>query len=139
VPADDEVAPADEGSDMDLEKLQRVWPAVMDQLAAAAPALAAFFEEARPAGFEPTQNVVEISFPAAATFNKRKAETAENRERVAEALQTVTGQALKPTYALLDGGDAAPEQAPAAAKDDGVDEEELLERLKSEFDAEEVS
>ncbi len=131
--------PAGQGSDLDLEKLQRVWPAVMDQLAAAAPALAAFFEDARVVGFEDAESVVEISFPAAATFNKRKAETPENRERVAEALQTVTGRGLKPTYVLLDGESPVPEEAPAAPKADGVDEEELLERLKSEFDAEEVS
>jgi DNA polymerase III subunit gamma/tau len=135
--------PAAEGS-LDLEKLKQVWPAVLDQLATAAPALAAFFEEARPVGFEPAENLVEISFPAGATFNKRKAETPENRERVAESLATVTGQSLKPTYVLLDGESEAPTapraEAPAPeAKDEGLDEEELLERLKSEFDAEEVS
>jgi DNA polymerase-3 subunit gamma/tau len=132
--------PVDQG-DLDLEKLKQVWPAVLDQLATAAPALAAFFEDARPVGFETGENVVEISFPAGATFNKRKAETPDNRERVAESMQTVTGQALKPTYVLLDGESEAPAEAPAAprAKDEALDEEELLERLKSEFDAEEVS
>ncbi len=129
--------PADRSSsDLDLEKLQRVWPAVMDQLVTTAPALTAFFEDARPVGFE--DGVVEISFPSNATFNKRKAETPENREKVAEALLTVTGQALKPTYVLLDGEAPAP-AAPAAAADNSLDNEELLERLKSEFDAEEVS
>jgi hypothetical protein len=131
--------PAAEGS-LDLEKLKQVWPAVLDQLATAAPALAAFFEEARPVGFE--GDVVEVSFPAGATFNKRKAETPENRERVAESLATVTGQSLKPTYVLRDGESEAPAEADAPApqaKDEALDEEELLERLKSEFDAEEVS
>jgi DNA polymerase-3 subunit gamma/tau len=123
---------------LDLEKLKQVWPAVLDQLATTAPALAAFFEDARPVGFE--GDVVQISFPAAATFNKRKAEVPEQRERVAEALQTVTGQSLKPAYVLLDGESEAPVEAPApAAKGGELDEEELLERLKSEFDAEEVS
>jgi DNA polymerase-3 subunit gamma/tau len=126
--------------ELDLEKLKQVWPAVLDQLATAAPALAAFFEDARPVGLE--GDVVEVSFPAGATFNKRKAETPENRERVAESLQTVTGQALKPTYVLLDGEseESSEAEAPAPpAKDEALDEEELLERLKSEFDAEEVS
>jgi DNA polymerase-3 subunit gamma/tau len=126
--------------ELDLEKLKQVWPAVLDQLATTAPALAAFFEEARPVGFDAAESVVEISFPASATFNKRKAEVPEQRERVAEALQTVTGQSLKPAYVLLDGESEAPAEAEApAAKDEGLDEEELLERLKSEFDAEEVS
>ena len=73
-------------SAIDLEKLKQLWPAILDQLSKAAPALAAFFEEARPVGFEAGEKVVEISFPANATFNKRKAETPENRERVAESL-----------------------------------------------------
>jgi DNA polymerase-3 subunit gamma/tau len=130
--------PAGQG-DLDLDGLKQVWPAILDQLATNAPALAAFFEEARPVGFDAAGQVVEISFPAAATFNKRKAEVPEQREKVAEALETVTGQALKPVYVLLDG-DAPEPRAPAAAqKDQGLDEQELLERLKSEFDAEEVS
>ncbi|HEY0318991.1 MAG TPA: DNA polymerase III subunit gamma/tau [Solirubrobacterales bacterium] len=126
--------------DVNLEQLRRIWPSIIDQLAKTAPALAAFFEQARPVGFDDAGSVVEIAFPAAATFNKRKAETPEQRERVAEALKAVTGESLTPTYVLLDGEE--PEQAPpapAAAADDEVDEEELLERLKSEFDAEEVS
>jgi DNA polymerase-3 subunit gamma/tau len=129
-------------SAIDLDQLKHLWPSILDQLSKTAPALAAFFEEARPVGFDTAENVVEISFPANATFNKRKAETPENRERVAESLATVTGQALKPTYVLLDveSEELAPAEAPApAAKDEGLDEEELLERLKSEFDAEEVS
>jgi hypothetical protein len=111
----------------------------MDQLATTAPALAAFFEEARPVGFD--GKVVEISFPAASTFNKRKAEAPEQRERVAEALAMVAGKPLRPTYVLAEGEAPAPdgEADKPAATDDAVDEEELLQRLKSEFDAEEVS
>ena len=110
----------------------------MDQLVTTAPALTAFFEDARPVGFAAEDGIVEISFPVTATFNKRKAETPENREKVAEALLTVTGQGLKPIYVLLDSEAPAP-AAPAAAADDSLDNEELLQRLKSEFDAEEVS
>jgi DNA polymerase III subunit gamma/tau len=128
--------PAGQG-DLDLEKLKQIWPAVLDQLGKTAPALAAFFEEARPVGLDPAEAVVEISFPASATFNKRKAETPEQRERVAEALQAVTGQSLKPVYVLLDD-DAPTSEASEAKADEGMDEQELLERLKSEFDAKEV-
>jgi hypothetical protein len=126
---------------VNLEQIRRIWPSIIDQLAKTAPALAAFFEEARPVGFDDAGSVVEIAFPASATFNKRKAETPEQRERVAEALKAVTGESLTPTYVLLDGEESSPQEpaAPAAAADDVVDEQELLERLKSEFDAEEVS
>jgi DNA polymerase-3 subunit gamma/tau len=128
-------------STLDLPGVQRIWPAVMDQLATTAPALAAFFEEARPVGFDADSKVVEISFPAASTFNKRKAEAPEQRERVTEALAAVAGEPLRPTYVLADGEAPATagEADKAAGADDAVDEEELLRRLKSEFDAEEVS
>ncbi|MFN8163457.1 MAG: DNA polymerase III subunit gamma/tau [Solirubrobacterales bacterium] len=129
--------PAGLDPDLDLDQLQRIWPAVLDQLAKSAPALAAFFEEARPHGFVAVESVVEIGFPAGATFNKRKAETPEQRERVAEALRAVTGQDLQPAYVLL--GEPSPAEESAGTEDEGLDEEELLERLKSEFDAEEVS
>jgi DNA polymerase III subunit gamma/tau len=131
---------SEEDVSVDLESLKQAWPAVLDQLAKTAPALAAFFEDARPVGFDAGDAVVEISFPAGATFNKRKAEVPEQRERVAEALKTVTGQGLKPSYVLLDGDEPAAEAPPTAGDgEQGFDEKELLERLKSEFDAEEVS
>jgi DNA polymerase-3 subunit gamma/tau len=146
---DESVPPADAAAtgpaghgdgDLDLEDLKRVWPAVLDQLAKTAPALAAFFEEARPTGFDAEESVVEICFPSGATFNKRKAETQEQRERVAEALEAVTGRSLKPTYAFAEAETAPTEPAPEpAAGDEKMDEEEMLNRLKSEFDAEEVS
>jgi DNA polymerase-3 subunit gamma/tau len=130
--------PAGQG-DLDLEKLKQIWPTILDRLGETAPALAAFFEEARPVGFDAAKGVIEISFPASATFNKRKAEVPEQRERVAEALQAVTGESLKPAYVLLEGESPAPKASAAGKEDVGMDEEELLRRLKSEFDAEEVS
>ena len=52
----------------------------------------------------------------------------------------MTGQALKPAYVLLDEARRRPSRTDAGRRaDEEMDEEELLERLKSEFDAEEVS
>jgi hypothetical protein len=106
----------------------------LERLGKSAPALAAFFEDARPVGVDAEGATVKIGFPADSTFNKRKAEAPDKRELVAEAFEAVTGERLRPVYVLLDG-----ETSPAApAEDDQIDEQELLERLKSEFDAEEV-
>jgi DNA polymerase-3 subunit gamma/tau len=139
-PAGDAAAtgPAGPDPDLDLEKLRQLWPEILDQLGKTAPALAAFFEQARPVALDAGASTVEVAFPASATFNKRKAEAPDQRERVAEALKTITGHDLKPAYVLLDG-EAETEEPAAGAGGDGVDEEELLDRLKSEFDAEEVS
>ena len=122
-----------------MEGLNRIWPAVFQKLAETAPALAATFEGARPVSLD--EDGLKIGFPADKTFNKRKAESPERRDAVAAAFEAVSGQALKPTYVLLDDGESEepePDAAPAAG-DEKMGEEELLERLKSEFDAEEVS
>jgi DNA polymerase III subunit gamma/tau len=127
------------GGELSLDEIARVWPTVLQKLGETAPALAATFEGARPVAFD--DEGLKIGFPVDKTFNKRKAESPERREAVAAAFESVVGTALKPVYVLLDGEEepaAEPEGEPPA-KDDGVDEEELLERLKSEFDAEEVS
>jgi hypothetical protein len=120
-------------ADLDLEKLTRLWPAVLDQVRQSGSAmLSALFEGTRPVALDTEESVLRVGFPSTATFNKRKAEAIEQRERFAEALGSIVGSHLRPVYVLLDG-----EASPAEAEE--LDEDELLERLKSEFDAEEVS
>ncbi|HEV2790695.1 MAG TPA: hypothetical protein VGV69_05300, partial [Solirubrobacterales bacterium] len=128
-----EARPAGQG-DMSLDDVVRVWPTVLQKLSETAPALAASFEGARPVAFG--DDGLQIGFPPTMTFNKKKADSAERRDTVAAAFAAVTGLGLRPTYVLLDG--EAPPDTPAPGSDE-IDEEELLERLKSEFDAEEVS
>ena len=122
---------------LDLDQVVRVWPAVLDQLLQTAPALAATFEGARPVEFDADESAVTIGFPADHTFNKRKAEAPDKRDQLAEALETVLGEKLRPTFAVLDGDDATGEPD-APPEDDGADHAALVEKIKSEFDAEEV-
>jgi DNA polymerase-3 subunit gamma/tau len=138
-PAEDEAQP-DEGRDaVDFEEIVRVWPSVLEKLGEKAPALAATFEGARPVGMD--DEGLKIGFPADKTFNKKKAESPERREAVVAAFQEVTGERLRPTYVVLEGETSSEGDAPEpkASGREGLDEAELLERLKSEFDAEEVS
>jgi DNA polymerase-3 subunit gamma/tau len=121
--------------DLDLDDLKRVWPAVLQKLSETAPALAATFEGAHPVALG--ADGLEVGFPADKTFNKRKAEGADRREAVAAAFEAVAGQAIRPSYVLLESGGDAPEPA-AGPQEGGIDEDALLEKLKSEFDAEEV-
>jgi len=115
---------------LDLEKVQRIWPAVLDKLRETSPALAATFEDARPVGLD--GEGLKVGFPADSTFNKRKAEAPDKRELMADALEAVVGERMRPAYVLLDG-----KEAPAPAEGE-VDHDALAEKLKSEFDAEEV-
>jgi DNA polymerase-3 subunit gamma/tau len=119
---------------LSLEKIQQAWPAVLQKLGETAPALAATFEGARPVSYD--ESGLGIGFPPEMTFNKKKADSPERRDTLAAAFAAVTGVGLRPTYVMLDG--EAPPDTPAPGSEE-IDEEELLERLKSEFDAEEVS
>ena len=118
---------------LSLEEIQRVWPAVLKKLEETAPALAGALEGARPVSFGDAG--LEVGFPPDMTFLKKNADSPEKRDTVAAAFAAVTGTGLRPTYVLLEG--EAPPDTPAPGSDE-VDEERLLERLKSEFDAEEV-
>jgi hypothetical protein len=106
----------------------------LDHLLKSAPALAATFEGARPVGLD--EEGLRIGFPGNATFNKRKAEAPDKRDQLLEALDSVTGRRVQLHYVLLDGAEGEAEAEPAAGEE--VDHEALVERLKSEFDAEEV-
>jgi len=119
---------------LSLDEIQRLWPAVLQKLGETAPALASCLEGARPVSFG--DEGLQVGFPPDNTFNKRKADSPDRRDTVAAAFAAVTGTGLRPTYVLLEG--EAPPDTPAPGSDE-VDEEQLLQRLKSEFDAEEVS
>jgi DNA polymerase III subunit gamma/tau len=129
--------PAGESS-LDLEQMVRIWPAVLDKLRETSPALAATFDGARPVGVG--EDGLKIGFPADLTFNKRKAEAPEKRDQLADAIEAVAGTRLRPVFVSLNGEEPeAGEEEGVAPEPRGVDEEALIERLKSEFDAEEVS
>jgi DNA polymerase-3 subunit gamma/tau len=126
--------PAGRGA-LDLEQIVNTWPAVLDKLRETSPALAATFDGARPVSFD--EEGLKVGFPAELTFNKRKAEAPEKRELMAGVIEDVLGERLRPTYVLLEEAPAEPEEG-AEGSDREVDHDALLEKLKSEFNAEEV-
>ena len=133
--AEVEAEPAGQSTpDLSLDEIQRIWPAVLQKLEETAPALSHALESARPVSFG--ESGLEVGFPPDMTFLKKNADSPEKRDTVAAAFAAVTGTGLRPTYVVLDG--EAPPDTPAPGSEE-IDEEELLERLKSEFDAEEVS
>ena len=125
-------------AELSFQEIQQAWPAVLQKLSETAPALAATFEGARPTSFDGAG--LQVGFPAAMTFNKKKADSPDRRDTLAAAFAAVTGVGLRPSFVVLseeEQAQAPPPDTPAPGSDE-VDEEELLERLKSEFDAEEV-
>jgi DNA polymerase III subunit gamma/tau len=131
-------APVPSADGPGLEDLQRAWPAVLAKLAETGGANAGILEGTRPVAAE--AEAVTIGFPPDMTFNKRKAESQERREVIVTALHAVTGRMTRLRFEFLGGEEeeAAPPADTDAAADAGISEEEMLQRLKSEFDAEEV-
>jgi DNA polymerase-3 subunit gamma/tau len=121
--------------ELDLERLRELWPAMVDQVRqSGSELLSHVLEAARPVAVDVEEAVLKVGFPASAAFNKRKAEAADARDRFADAARTILGERLKPVYVLLDSDEDAGDYEPAP-----LSEEELIERLKSEFDADEVA
>jgi DNA polymerase III subunit gamma/tau len=119
---------------VEIERVVELWPGVVDRVREAGSELqSTFFAAARPVAIEgegPARSLV-IGFPPSAAFNKRKADSQEARECLGEAVRMIVGERLRPTYVLLDD-----EEIDAAAEGQ-LSEEELIARLKAEFDAEE--
>jgi DNA polymerase-3 subunit gamma/tau len=132
---DDSPAPTGPAGQLDLAQIVNTWPAVLDKLRETSPALAATFDGARPVSLD--EEGLKVGFPAELTFNKRKAETPEKRELMADVIEDVLGERLRPTYVLLEDEPAAPAEE-SQDSDREVDHDALVEKLKSEFDAEEV-
>jgi DNA polymerase III subunit gamma/tau len=129
---EEDAAIASAVASVDLDRVLSVWPSVIDQVRQSGSTLtSALFEGAKPIAVEAEERVLRIGFPAGAAFNKRKAEATEHRERFTDVLRSVIGDQLRPVYVLLDTDTEKPES-------EEMNEEELLERIKSEFDAEEV-
>jgi hypothetical protein len=110
----------------ELGSVVELWPAVMETIRTQNDLLAAALEQGRPA---PGGDGVVVAFPASAAFFKRQAEKEERRTALAQAIREVTGQRVVVTYELRD--DVVPESRALSA-------EELVERFKDEFDAEEI-
>jgi DNA polymerase-3 subunit gamma/tau len=116
---------------LDVAAASASWPAVVDVVRGRNAMLAALLADARPVAV--SEREMTLAFPPGAAFLKRKAEQDDHRRATAEALKTVTGQALTLRYELREAV-AADVQAGAP----GLSGEELVKRFLEEFDAEEL-
>ena len=111
---------------IDLDRILGLWSAVADAVREQNAMVAALVSEAVPSALDGDR--LTISFPADAAFLKKKAEA--NRELVLGALRTLTGRGLAVAFDL---SERPPDRAPRT-----LGEEELLERLRRDFGAEEI-
>ena len=114
--------------ELDIELVRGLWPAALDAVRAENAMVAALLGEARPTAIAGAD--LTVSFPEGAEFSRKKADA--NRGLLQTALRGLTGRSVAVTFDL--GAPPPGEDEPLAA----MSEDELLERLKAEFKAEEV-
>jgi hypothetical protein len=116
---------------VDLEQLQEAWrrsilPAVEQRSIPIGKTLG----EAHPTAL--AGNTLTLEFPQTAAYHLSLAEDTKNAAMLRDALYEVNGQKLAVTFALGDS------EHPAAADDQPASEEDVLELMKSTFDAREL-
>jgi DNA polymerase-3 subunit gamma/tau len=116
---------------MPVDDFDALWPAVLESVRAEHKLLRAFFSEAAPASL--TEDELTIAFPASAAFNKRKAEEPANRKILLDTLRRLTGRRYSVSFELSED---AP--FPGDSERETLTEEEIVARLMSELDAEEL-
>ncbi len=112
---------------VELEQIVGLWPAIADAVGEQNGMLGAALSAATPLTMDADR--LTIAFPADAAFVKKKAE--KGRDLVANAVRGMTGQPLTLVFELSDA--AMPAAGPAT-----LDHDQLIERLRAEFGAEEV-
>ncbi len=112
---------------IELDQVVMLWPAVAEAVAEENGMLSAALSAATPTALDGDR--LTIAFPADAAFVKKKAE--QGRDLVATAVRGITGQSLSLAFELSES--VTPPPGPAT-----LDHEQLIERLRAEFDAEEV-
>ena len=111
---------------VELDQIVTLWPAVAEAVAEENGMLSAALSAATPTALEADR--LTVAFPADAAFVKKKAE--QGRDLVATAVRGITGQSLALDFEL---SDVAPVVGSAT-----LDHDQLIERLRAEFGAEEV-
>ena len=126
-------APAVASLELSLETFHPLWPAVKDELRERSPMLASVLDEAAPASL--VDGRLTLAWPETSAFFKRKAEDPTNSDLLAKAIRSVTGSSLRLVYELRAAGEIVAVSAAAAP---ALSEDDLVQRFKDEFDAEEL-
>jgi DNA polymerase III subunit gamma/tau len=114
--------------ELSLAAFADLWPAVIQSIEEESPRLAALLRQARPLAL--ADRGLTLAWPESAAFSKRQAEDPAKHEVIAQSIRAVTGASLRLAHELH----ADPQLTEAESS---LSEEELVERFKQEFSAEE--
>ena len=117
---------------LELEQLQEAWRrSILPAVEQRSSPTAAILGDARPAGL--AGDTLTLEFSSSSAFHRQRAEEPRNVALLEDALYEVTGRRLELVYATgeaPDAGDAEPEHP--------LTEDEIVELMKSTFDAQEL-
>jgi DNA polymerase-3 subunit gamma/tau len=124
--------PAPTAPPVELEQLKDAWQrAVIPAVEQRSIPTASVLREAHPSGL--SGDTLTLEFPATAAFHRNLAEDPKNTTLLAEALYEVTGRRFAVAFEVGENGEGEPEEQRT------LSEEELVEELKTTFDAREVN
>jgi DNA polymerase-3 subunit gamma/tau len=117
-------------------ELARLWPAVLERIrdSEGGEMMAALLAEARPLSLE--DDVLLLAYPASASFSKRKIEDRANGERLSQALRLVSGRPLAARFEIHEDSEGNGQEGTPVVR---LTEDELIDRFKSEFDAQDMA
>ncbi|MEA2285990.1 MAG: polymerase subunit gamma/tau [Solirubrobacteraceae bacterium] len=114
-----------------IEALAGMWPAVLDSVRGENQLLGVALSEARPV--ELRDHALVVAFAEGDGFNRRIADSAENRAVVDQVVRSLCGTPLRVCFELRD---LRPEEGEIGAEPPS--EDEIVARFVSEFDAQEI-
>ena len=113
---------------LSLDSFAEIWPAVLERIEGESSRLAALLRQAQP--LELTETDLTLAWPESAAFSKRQAEDPEKRDLIAQSIRAVTGTSLRLALEIRDQVEPAEETS--------LSDDDLVDRFKAEFDAEEL-
>jgi hypothetical protein len=113
---------------MDLDGVRSLWPAVLDALRDDLPLVAAALDDVQL--FDGPDGELLIAFATIDRFQRATAEKSANRQAIAETIRAVTGASPPLRFESRDL---------EVVEEEAGGEEDVLDRLKKEFNAEEIS
>jgi DNA polymerase-3 subunit gamma/tau len=126
----------DPSPDIDVTKIQELWPAIVEHVRdSGGEILSTILEGARPLRIGGERGSLYIGFPPGANFAKRKAESKNCAEQLATSIEAIAGVRLHLRFELMEEPLDAGEQAAAASS---MGDDEIIELLKTKFDAREI-
>ena len=129
-----EAAPQD--TSPDVTRIARLWPAVTDHVRdSGGEILSTILEGARPLRIGGERGALYIGFPPGANFAKRKAESKACAEQLTDSIEAIAGERLPLKFELMEKAPEAGEQDTAASS---MGDDEIIELLKTKFDAREI-